>query len=173
MENDYQAIRLEKDTFFAQDSHSPLTKTQRQDFKGLNYFAPDEALRLTLELHPLAQPAAIEMQTSTGDLRQFYKVGKFTFQIDGEPAELTLYQNEFGYFLPFVDAQAGKSTYPAGRYLDPEPVSAGKFLVDFNLAYNPYCAYNDAWSCPLPPAENRLKVAIRAGEMLFHEPEGE
>ena len=63
---------------------------------------------------------------------------------------------------------AGRETYPAGRYLEPEPLAGNRFLVDFNIAYNPYCAYNEKWSCPIAPAENRLKVAVRAGEMLFH-----
>jgi uncharacterized protein (DUF1684 family) len=89
--------------------------------------------------------------------------------VDGQEAELTIYETEQGYFLPFVDSLAGTETYPAGRYLDPEPLTGNRFLVDFNLAYNPYCAYNEAWSCPLTPFENRLKVPIRAGEKLFHE----
>ncbi len=88
--------------------------------------------------------------------------------MEGQEAELTLYSNQDGFFLPFADNLAGKETYPAGRYIEPEQLADGKFLVDFNLAYNPYCAYNDAWSCPLTPAENRLKVAIRAGEKIFH-----
>ncbi len=71
--------------------------------------------------------------------------------------------------MPFVDSLANKETYGAGRYLEPEPTGQGKFRVDFNVAYNPYCAYNDRWSCPLTPFENRLKVPIRAGEGIFHE----
>ncbi len=70
-------------------------------------------------------------------------------------------------FLPFVDSQAGKGTYGAGRYLDPEQLPNGKFLIDFNLAYNPYCAYNENWNCPIPPTENKLDVPIRAGEKIF------
>ena len=89
--------------------------------------------------------------------------------MDVQHAELTIYQSEHGYFLPFVDSLAGKETYPAGRYLDPEALPGNRFLVDFNLAYNPYCAYNEMWSCPITPAENRLKVPIRAGEKLFDE----
>jgi len=65
---------------------------------------------------------------------------------------------------------AGKETYPAGRYLEIETAEDGKYVVDFNMAYNPYCAYNDRWSCPITPAENRLKIAIKAGEMLYHTP---
>jgi len=89
--------------------------------------------------------------------------------LDDVEVELTIYQSEHGFFLPFVDSLAGSETYAAGRYLEPEPLPGGHFLVDFNIAYNPYCAYNEMWSCPLTPAENRLKVAVRAGEKLFHE----
>ncbi|MCI0552006.1 MAG: DUF1684 domain-containing protein, partial [Anaerolineae bacterium] len=86
---------------------------------------------------------------------------------DGQTAELTIYKNSRGYFLPFVDDLAGKETYSAGRYLELEKLPNGKFLVDFNLAYNPYCAYNEQWSCPITPAENRLSVAVSAGEKIF------
>ena len=107
------------------------------------------------------------MQTSTGDVQVYTRYGRFRFEVEGQPAELTIYLADYGFFLPFVDALAGKETYPAGRYLEPEPLENGRFLVDFNLAYNPYCAYNDRWSCPLTPFENRLKVPLRAGEKIF------
>ena len=81
--------------------------------------------------------------------------------------ELTVFASGYGFFLPFVDNLAGSETYPAGRYLEPEPLPDGKYLIDFNQAYNPYCAYNEHWSCPLTPFENRLKVPIRAGEKIF------
>ena len=90
------------------------------------------------------------------------------FEVEGEVAELTIFANDHGYFLPFADSLAGQETYGAGRYLEPIPIPGGKVLVDFNLAYNPYCAYNDRWSCPLTPPENRLKLPIRAGEKVFH-----
>ena len=108
------------------------------------------------------------MQTSTGGVQEYIRHGKFKFQVDGQEAELTIYQSEHGFFLPFVDSLAGSETYPAGRYLEPEALPGNHFLVDFNVAYNPYCAYNETWSCPITPAENRLKVPIRAGEKLFH-----
>src|SRR4030042_54433 len=100
-------------------------------------------------------------------LEEFRKMKDDFFDHDGQIAELTIYQSESGWFLPFVDNLASKETYPAGRYLEPEPLGNDRFRVDFNLAYNPYCAYNDLWSCPLTPFENRLKVPIRAGEKLF------
>ncbi|MCL4252916.1 MAG: DUF1684 domain-containing protein [Anaerolineae bacterium] len=79
---------------------------------------------------------------------------------------LTIYQTPHGFFLPFVDANSGKETYPAGRYIDPVRLPDGRFVVDFNTAYNPYCAYNDRYDCPLTPAENRVTVAILAGEKI-------
>jgi hypothetical protein len=97
------------------------------------------------------------------------RYGKFRFSVDGQPAELTIYANEHGFFLPFVDALAGQETYEAGRYLEPEVLPDGRFVIDFNLAYNPYCAYNPLWACPIPPKENRLSVRIEAGEKKFHE----
>jgi uncharacterized protein (DUF1684 family) len=109
------------------------------------------------------------MQTSTGDVQEYHRFGRFHFNVQGQPADLTVYYSDGNYFLPFVDSLAGKETYPAGRYLEPEPLGEGFFLIDFNLAYNPYCAYNEHWSCPLTPFENRLKVPIRAGEKIFHE----
>jgi uncharacterized protein (DUF1684 family) len=108
------------------------------------------------------------MQTSTGNVQIYERFGRFRFVVDGQDVELMIYQSEHGFFLPFVDSLTGQETYPAGRYLEPEPLPGGCFIVDFNLAYNPYCAYNERWSCPITPAENKLKVPIRAGEKLFH-----
>jgi hypothetical protein len=126
-------------------------------------------LQLEVEVSEFPLKDSIEMQTTTGDIQVYQRYGRFRFTVDGQEAELTLYLGEFGYFLPFIDNLAGKETYPAGRYLEPEPLGEGRFLIDFNLAYNPYCAYNDYWSCPLTPPENRLKVPVRAGEKIFHE----
>ena len=110
------------------------------------------------------------MQTSTGDAQVYRQLGTLRFSVDDQPVTLTLFADEAGgLFLPFADALAGRETYGAGRYLEPERLADGRVLVDFNLAYNPYCAYNDDWSCPLTPMENWLKVPIRAGERLFHD----
>jgi uncharacterized protein len=161
------AFRAEKDDLFGNHPQSPLTSEQKKNFKGLGYFPENDALRLEVTLDEFAVKERFEMQTSTGDVQVYEKFGRFKFVVDGDDAELTIYQSQHGFFLPFVDSLAGKETYPAGRYLEPEPLPGGRFLVDFNLAYNPYCAYNEMWSCPITPAENRLKVAIRAGETLF------
>lgn len=161
--------RKEKDAFFGSHAQSPLTREQKKDFKGLNYFPENVDLRLEVQVNEFPVKERFEMQTSTGDVQLYEKFGRFQFLVDGSTVELTIYQSQHGFFLPFADSLAGKETYLAGRYLEPEPLPGGRFFVDFNQAYNPYCAYNEMWSCPITPAENRLKVAVRAGEKLFHE----
>lgn len=160
-------FRADKDGFFKHHPQSPFTPEQQQVFTGLEYFPENEDLRLEVNVERFSDQQPMQMQTSTGDIQTYVRYGRFKFQVDGQSAELTIYQNESGYFLPFVDSLAGEETYPAGRYLEPEPLPGDHFLVDFNVAYNPYCAYNEMWSCPITPAENRLKVPIRAGEKLF------
>ena len=131
-------FRKAKDDFFAHHPQSPLTREQKRGFHGLNYFPENPDLRLTVAVEPFPDQQLIEMQTSTGDVQEYRRFGQLHFSVDGMPAELTIFSSENGYFLPFVDALAGKETYPAGRYLEPELLPGGKFLVDFNLAYNPY-----------------------------------
>ena len=160
-------FRAEKDDFFGHHPQSPLTPEQKRAFSGLQYFPENEALRLEVQVELLFDQQPMQMQTSTGGVQTYVRHSRFKFQVDGNQAELMIYQNENGYFLPFVDSLSGKETYPAGRYLEPEALPGNRFLVDFNVAYDPYCAYNEMWSCPITPAENRLKVPIRAGEKLF------
>ena len=162
-------FRRAKDDFFAHDSQSPLTREQKRTFDGLHYFPENPALNLEVPVEVFPDPQSIEMQTSTGDVQDYTRYGRLHFIVDGQPAELTIYASDGGYFLPFVDSLAPKETYGAGRYLEPETEDGLHFAIDFNLAYNPYCAYNDAWSCPLTPFENHIKVPIKAGEKNFHE----
>ncbi len=162
-------FRAAKDRFFASDPHSPLLPDQRRTFRGLAYFPENAALRFEATIDELPAKDEVVMQTSTGDSQTYIRYGRFKFVVDGQPAELTIYASAHGFFLPFVDATAGQETYGAGRYLEPETLPDGRFLIDFNLAYNPYCAYNERWSCPLTPFENRLSVPIEAGERMFHE----
>jgi uncharacterized protein (DUF1684 family) len=166
--NELEQFRKEKDEAFAHHPQSPLTREQKRTFAGLNYFPENPALNLTVVVEEFPEKEEIRMQTSTGDEQFYRRFGRFHFAVDGQPAALTIYASEYDYFMPFVDSQAGKETYGAGRYLEPQPLGEGRFQVDFNYAYNPYCAYNEMWSCPLTPPENRLKVPIRAGEKMFH-----
>jgi uncharacterized protein (DUF1684 family) len=165
-------FRKAKDNFFKTSQQSPLTKEQKKDFVGLQYFPENPALRLELPLERYADPERITMQTNTGATQEYFKVGQVRFHVNGEDAALQVYEstdNPGSYFVPFVDATAPAESYGAGRYLEPEEFHDGELIVDFNLAYNPYCAYNSNWSCPFPPPENRLKVRIEAGEKKFHE----
>jgi len=164
-----EEFRAEKDEFFRSHPQSPLTPEQKINFTGLKYFPENEQLCLEAEVELLNDPQPMQMQTTTGGVQTYFRHGRFKFSVDGQDAELTIYRGEHGYFLPFVDSLRGEETYPAGRYLEPEELPGNRFLVDFNIAYNPYCAYNDGWSCPITPAENRLKVPIRAGEKIFND----
>lgn len=163
--------RAEKDRFFRSSPYSPIE--DRINFAGLNYYPPDPAFRFTLPLQPAGQPEPLTFQTSTGDEQTYYRLGTVEFEVDGQPAKLAIYQSPHHdeLFLPFRDATSGSETYGAGRYLEPQLVGGGKILVDFNQAYNPYCAYSESYSCPLPPVENWLKVPIRAGEKAYKKPD--
>ncbi len=158
--------RQMKDRFFKQDRASPLLPAQREVFDGLSYYPDNPDLRLEVTLEPFAQQETVSLQTSTGDVQDYTRWGRFTFEVEGQSAALTVYvaHHGGGYFLPFMDATSGEETYEGGRYLEIEPLQGRRARVDFNLAYNPYCAYNPYWSCPIPPPENRLSVPIRAGE---------
>jgi uncharacterized protein (DUF1684 family) len=161
-------FRQEKDRFFVSDPQSPLTPEQKKDFRGLNYFPENPTLRLEVQVEEFPKKDKIQMQTSTGGVQHYTRYSKFKFKAEGQSTELTIYANPDGFFLPFADSLAGTETYGAGRYLEPEYLGDNRFLIDFNLAYNPYCAYNDRWTCPITPPENRLAVPIRAGEKMFH-----
>lgn len=163
-----EEFRAEKDEFFGSHPQSPLTREQKRAFNGLKYFPENESLRLEVQVDLLNDNSPVPMQTTTGGVQEYFRHGRFKFLVDGQEAELTIYRGGHGYFLPFVDSLLGTETYPAGRYLEPEELPGNRFWVDFNLAYNPYCAYNDAWSCPITPAENRVRVPVRAGEKVFH-----
>ncbi len=164
-------FRKMKDSFFKENYQSPLEGTQKRDFTGLKYFPENPALCFDLDLEKFPQADQVTMPTSTGDQQDYLHVGQIHFTVNGKTAALQVYLAVDGgdYFIPFVDATAPTETYGAGRYLEPEDLGDGRLHVDFNMAYNPYCAYNDRWSCPIPPRENRLNVRIEAGEKKFHE----
>lgn len=168
-------LREQLDDFMQFHPQSPLDDEQREGFRGLHYYDENEALILTVDLDRLpADEPLVQMETSTGDTRHYRRWATFSFAVDGQPATLTIYSDPSGQelFLPFKDATNGSETYGAGRYLDNHRpglalTSDGRLAVDFNFAYNPYCAYSPYYSCPLPPRENWLKVPIRAGETDF------
>ncbi len=164
---DVAALRKEKDEFFRHSPQSPLTPKQRRSFHGLVYFTEEPSFRFSLALEP-GDGAIEEIEMSDGTSQEMRRAGYFRFGVDGTEARLTAFASEGGeLFVPFRDATSGKETYGSGRYVEAESRGNGTYELDFNRAYNPYCAYNESWRCPLPPRENWLTVAIRAGEKSF------
>lgn len=172
--SELEEFRADKDEFFREHPQSPLTAQQRASFAGLDYFPENEAfvVRGRLDTQGVDRDEPIVMRTTTGGEQEYRRAGVIRFEIEGQPAQVTLYASPDMHelFLPFRDATSGKETYGAGRYLEVEPPGGGdEVVVDFNYAYNPYCAYNPDWSCPIPPGENWLAVPIRAGERTYRE----
>jgi len=136
----------------------------------LLYFPADESyiVPAQLRLSDEQQRPIVPMPTSTGTLRRYQRVGLLEFTLQNQTLSLAAFVPDgepiVDLFVPFADTTTGQETYPAGRYLDLHPTATGYYTIDFNKAYNPYCAYNESYECPFPPASNRLKIAIRAGE---------
>jgi uncharacterized protein (DUF1684 family) len=170
-----ERVRKMKDTFFAQDWQSPLSPMDRARFKGLQYYPPDMSYRFELKLHEHPEPQVVKMVYTKGNQQDFISWGEFRFKIDGKELSLQAYKrksSEEELFIPFKDATSGKETYGAGRYIDLEPdtdrTDEGKWVLDFNQAYNPWCAYSENYTCPIVPAENWLELPIYAGEKYYH-----
>ncbi len=169
-----EAERREKDHFLKEHDQSPIPWALRDAFSGLAYFPPDPAyrFRVRLSLHPT--PERVVLATSKGVPRDMLKWGFFEFTVRGQTRRLQAYKSvpshahgEDTLFVPFRDATSGKESYGAARYLDLEPSPTDEYELDFNRAYNPYCAYSDDYVCPFPPRENWLDIRIEAGEKDF------
>lgn len=167
---EYLERRREKDELFKTSHHSPLGEGERAHFQGLDYFEPDVDLVFRVPVEP-GDRSPVRVETSDARGKVYTTAGRVSFEVSGEPVELTLYDTGHpGYFLPFRDSTSGESTYGAGRYLDLEANADGTVTIDFNLAYNPSCVYGDGFSCPLPPVGNWLQVPIEAGEKDYRRP---
>jgi uncharacterized protein (DUF1684 family) len=183
--HDQNKQRREKDEYFGSAPDSPIPASERRSgFAGLTYYPPNPAFRVEAQVKPFGDPEIIQLATTTGHIRPQIRYGELRFSVNGQELRLTGFldpdyaQQHHGHqhgvelFVPFRDATSGKETYGAGRYIEVmvEEADDGAqvALVDFNLAYSPYCAYNEAYSCPLPPAENTLRAPIEAGEKTYH-----
>jgi uncharacterized protein (DUF1684 family) len=165
-------FRAMRDDFFATDPKSPLTPQQRERFRGLVYFPPNPTLVVEARLVPSGTPDEIALAMSCGDAEGYRRAGVARFAVDGTPAQITLFKSDRGgLFVPFRDATSGAETYGAGRYLEARTLGDDLVVLDFNYAYNPYCAYSAGWRCPLPPVESHLIVPMRAGEMRYWDAE--
>jgi len=166
-------FRAQKDEYFMAGRGSPLPPGEASVFHGLKYFDPDPGYRLEAKLQRYTSPEAVMVATSKGTRQLFNRVGYFDLTVYGEPVLIQAYQSaerdDPALFIPFRDATSGKESYGAARYLDLHVEHNDEYAVDFNYAYNPYCAYSEDYVCPLPPQENWLQVPIRAGEKKYHE----
>jgi uncharacterized protein (DUF1684 family) len=151
-----------------------LGESQRAEFSGLDYFPERADLALTLPLDESGHGVGdtVDIPTTDGKAKSFSRAGRIRFEVEGVPIELTVFKDSDrgSLFIPFRDASAGGETYEVGRYLEPQARPDGTLDVDFNYAYNPFCAYCEGWSCPIPPEENRFAVTIAAGEKAFTDP---
>jgi uncharacterized protein (DUF1684 family) len=165
-----EGFRSRKDVFFKEHEQSPLTPDQKEVFTGLNYFPENPELSMVLELDTSGDDVGedVTIGTVSGEPKEYVRAGRVHFSVEGQEVALTIFKEKIRghYFVPFRDATSGTDTYEVGRYLEPRAMPDGRVSFDLNMAYNPYCAYNSGWSCPIPPFENMLRVPIRAGETL-------
>ena len=166
--------RRDKNRYFGDHPHSPILPAERDEFDGLSYYPVDGEYRFELQLHEHEDVEPITVGTSADGEQEYLRWGEFRFEIDGEKIVLQAYRpglDEDRLWVPFRDDTSGEETYGAGRYLDLEPdvhqTDEGTWILDFNEAYNPTCAYSDLFECPLPPMENWLDVPIEAGEKAY------
>ncbi|GAA0550465.1 DUF1684 domain-containing protein [Halorubrum ejinorense] len=175
MTDDYaerlRANRREKDEFFAEHQQSPIPPEQRDAFEGLDYFPPNPDYRVDATVTVHDEPDPVEMETTASNPVRYLRAVTFAFEIGGEEHALAGYRQEGddgALFVPFRDKTTGQQSYRQGRYMELAPDrdlgDGDEVTVDFNLAYNPFCAYSETFSCPLPPEENWLEIAIPAGE---------
>ena len=169
-----QKDRDDKAEFMKSNDESPFLKDSIQ-FEALNYFPIDEKFRVKAKLESIDGKKVVLLVTSDGLEQKYLEYAYAVFELNETEHRLLILElmdmgpNRGKLFLAFADETSGNETYGAGRYLDVKKVPAAtSVILDFNLAYNPYCAYNDTYSCPFPPKENILKTAINAGEKNYH-----
>ena len=160
---------------FLKDQNSPLKK---DDLPFLRFYDADSTYRVTAKAEILLNAPTFLMPVFSGGGQQYTRYATLKFELKGKPMELTVYksialaanpQYSDYLFLPFTDDTNGKDTYGGGRYIDlsTKDFKGNTVVIDFNKAYNPYCAYSGGYSCPKPPGENKLELAVEAGEKIF------
>jgi uncharacterized protein len=166
-------FRQRKDDLFKSGADSPLEPDQKKRFTRLAYFPENPALDLVLALDTADAGTDLVVKTTRDEDRAYSRMGTVTFEADGQQVTLTVLRDrQRGHiFIPFRDGTSGFESYPMARYLEPQERPDGKLHIDFNYAYNPYCAYGDGWNCPIPPDENIVTARIEAGEQAFTLPD--
>lgn len=162
-----------KDEYFEKYPDSPISPGEIQSFSGLKYYPVNPDYRFRVQLQKYERPEMITLTTSKGTTQEYVRVGFFEFSHEGKEQRLQVYKStrslahEESLFIPFRDETSGVETYGTGRYLDIPENEQGIYELDFNKAYNPYCAYSEEYVCPLAPRENWLNGSIRAGERAY------
>lgn len=173
-----QNERFAKDREFDKEETSPLNAASIHDFRGLKYYPIDINYRVKAYFEVDTTTSSFKMKTSGTREPEYRKFGVLHFKLNDTIQQLTVYQNiEYSkknpdsdyLFVPFKDLTSPDYTYGGGRYLDLEFPKSDSITIDFNKSYNPYCAYDGRWSCPIPPVENHLSIYIKAGEKRFHD----
>ena len=171
-----EQFQYELNVYYSDKKTSPLKKKDLKKFKKLSFFQIDDSFRVVANFERTPNEPIFEMQTSTERLPLYAQYGIATFTIDEKELSLRLYKSQESklnpeyadnLFLPFTDLTNGNETYGAGRYIDLKIPESNTIVIDFNKAYNPYCAYNEEYSCPIPPRENDLDIEIKAGVLSF------
>lgn len=161
----------DKNNYFLHPDKSPLRPKEKKVFKRLSFFTPDTAFQVQATFIENSSPDTLYLKTNTGDKSAEVVYGNLYFSLQGQPFDLQVYRavdaSDDYVFLPFSDQTNGVLSYGGGRYIDLTYPLADTITLDFNKAYNPYCAYNPKYSCPLVPPQNFLDVEIRAGERAF------
>ncbi len=164
----WQAWVADRDSLFRSDV-SPVPAAARDTFGGVPYFAYDSTLAVPAALVPAMRQETFSFPTTSGALQEHVSAGHLVFEAGGVQWRLEAFEpvgSDGRLFVPFRDATSGRETYGGGRYLDLELQPSGRYALDLNRAYNPYCVYDVSYSCPLPPAENRLELRVTAGERM-------
>ena len=161
--------RAVKDQAFRDGADSPVPADKRAKILPLAYYPIDPSFAVPAVLRLSEERPVFDMLTSSGEPRRMQLVGTLEFTLLGETRSLGAFvpdgtEQITSLFVPFADQTTGKETYAAGRYLDIDPTTTGYYTIDFNRAYNPYCAYSPTYECPFPPSSNRLTTEVRAGE---------
>ena len=172
LESDLAEMRRLKDQYFKTSQESPLPIQLKAVFSGLEYYSPDWKYRFEGPVTRYPTPEKFQMITTSGVWRDAIKYGYIRFRLEGKEFKLEVYrlldlEEKNLLFVPFVDANVGKETYPAGRYIDLVEKPDGRYVIDFNSSYNPSCAYGGDYPCPVTPKENHLPIAIPAGEKIL------
>ena len=164
-----QKSRAAKDSLLRFDPGSPIIEDQRTDFQGLRYFPIDLKYYVPGELHGYGRRRQIRVPATDGSFIMMERFGRFLFQMQGKDFWLEVNRNleDLTLTVMFTDQTNGIESYSGGRYVQLDDLGDGVYVLDFNQSYSPYCAYNPAYICPVPPPQNRLPIAIRAGEMAF------